>query len=307
MMLKKLASVLTLVCAMGTAALAQDPSELVFIFQKQKDPAKIQSDADKVAAFVGKEVGLPVKAVVPGDYSASVQALVSKKADFAYVSSMPFLLARRDGGATLLLAEVRKGADGVEKTNYNSIFVVPKDSKLQSVADLVKDAKQQRMVFTSPTSTSGYLMAYSRLVNEGLLKPKQDPREVFASVAFGGGYTQALEQLLAGRGDVAAVSDYVLEGPRVDTYLKPEQREKLRILDRTPGVPTHLIAARAGLSDGLKAKMKAALMKLATEQPEVLADVYGATKFAEVNEDEHVKKAIEAVEQSGVAIEGLAK
>jgi phosphonate transport system substrate-binding protein len=306
-MLKKLASVLTLVCAMGTAALAQDPSELVFIFQKQKDPAKIQSDADKVAAFVGKEVGLPVKAVVPGDYSASVQALVSKKADFAYVSSMPFLLARRDGGATLLLAEVRKGADGVEKTNYNSIFVVPKDSKLQSVADLVKDAKQQRMVFTSPTSTSGYLMAYSRLVNEGLLKPKQDPREVFASVAFGGGYTQALEQLLAGRGDVAAVSDYVLEGPRVDTYLKPEQREKLRILDRTPGVPTHLIAARAGLSDGLKAKMKAALMKLATEQPEVLADVYGATKFAEVNEDEHVKKAIEAVEQSGVAIEGLAK
>jgi phosphonate transport system substrate-binding protein len=306
-MLKRIASALLVVGAMTSAALAQDPQELVFIFQKQKDPAKVQADADKVAEFVGKEVGLPVKAVVPGDYSASVQALISKKADFAYVSSMPFLLARRDGGATLLLAEVRKGADGVEKTNYNSILVVPKDSPLKDVSDLVKKAKELRMVFTSPTSTSGYLMAYSRFVNEGLLKPRQDPREAFQSVAFGGGYTQALEQLLAGRGDVAAVSDYVLEGPRVDTYLKPEQREQLRILGRTPGVPTHLIAARAGLSDELKNKVKAALLKLAQDQPEVLADVYGATKFTEVNEDEHIAKAIEAVDHVGLAIEGLAK
>src|SRR5690606_30044433 len=84
----------------STDVRAEDPKDLVFIFQKQKDPARIQSDADKVAAYLSKEVGLPVKAVVPGDYSASVQALVGKKADFAYVSAIPFLLARRDGGAT---------------------------------------------------------------------------------------------------------------------------------------------------------------------------------------------------------------
>ena len=289
------------------AARAEDPSSLVFIFQKQKDPAKIKTDADKVAEFLAKEVGLPVTAQVPGDYSASVQALVSRKADFAYVSAMPFLLARRDGGATLLLAEQRAAADGTLGTNYTSVFVVRKDSPLRSVDDLVKNAKDLRVCFTSNTSTSGYIMAYWRFVQEGLLKPRQDPREVFKSVDFGGGYTQALEQVLNNRADVCAVSDYTMEGAKADVYLKPEQREQLRILGRTPGVPTHLICARAGLSDELKNKVKTALVKLSKDHPELLADVYGATAFVEVDENQHVDSAVKAIEAIGLPIEGLAK
>src|SRR5688572_7149776 len=131
----------TLMVTAGIAR-AEDPKELVFIFQKQKDPAKIQEDAMQVAEYLPKELGMPVKAEVPGDYAASVQALVSRKADFAYVSAMPFLLARRDGGATLLLAEKRKDvASGNEQTYYSSIFVVPADSPLQSVSDIVKNAR----------------------------------------------------------------------------------------------------------------------------------------------------------------------
>jgi phosphonate transport system substrate-binding protein len=293
--------------ALPLIARAEDPKELLFIFQKQKDPAKIQADADKVAEFISREIGMPVKAQVPGDYSASVQALVNKKADFAYVSAMPFLLARRDGNATLLLAEERLDREGVGQTFYTSIFVVKKDSPIKSVSDIIEKSKELRICFTSPTSTSGYIMPYYRFVKEGLLKPRQDVREVFKTVAFGGGYTQALEQLLNDRADVAVVSDYVLEGPKVDVYLEPEQREQLRVVDRTPGVPTHLIAARDGLSDELKAKVKAALLKIGEEQPELLADVYGASKFVEVDEDQHVAKAIEAIEYIGLPIENLAK
>lgn len=288
-------------------AWAEDPKELIFIFQKQKDPAKIRADADKLAERLSAEVGVPVKAVVPGDYSASVQALVSKKADFAYVSALPFMLARRDGKASLLLAEVRKDGQGQARTDYDSIFVVPKDSPLQSVEELLKKTKELRICFTSPTSTSGYIMPYYRFVKEGVLQKRADPKTIFQSVAFGGSYTQALEQVLAGRADVACVSDYVLEGPKVDTYLKPEQREKLRVLGRTPGVPTHLIAARDGLSDELKSKMRAALLKVSTESPELLADVYGASAFKAVDENQHVQQAIDAIDYIGLPIEGLAK
>lgn len=305
--MKSIFIVLSILLSIFTAAYAQDPAELVFIFQKQKDPTEIRAHADQVAGYLSKELGRPVKAVVPGDYSASVQALISKKADFAYVSAMPFLLARRDGEASLLLAEQRTDPAGKTRTEYDSIFVVAKDSPLQSIEDLVANAGNLRMVFTSPTSTSGYIMAYARLVQENLLKPKQEPKEVFRSVDFGGGYTQALEQVIAGRADVAAVSDYTLEGPNANVYLKPEQREKLRILARTPGVPTHLICARGGLSDDLKAKVKAALLKLSKDQPELLADVYGASSFVEVDEDRHVAKAVQAIEYIGLPIEGLAK
>lgn len=299
------ATVLGLICS--SFAHAQDPAELTFIFQKQKDPTKIQADADALARTLSEKIGIPVKAVVPGDYSASVQAIVSKKADFAYVSSLPFMLARRDGNASLLLAEVRKDAAGTERTDYSSIFVVPKDSPLQSVDDLFKKTRDLRIAFTSPTSTSGYIMPYYRFVKEGILEKRADPKTIFKSVAFGGSYTQALEQLLNGRADVACVSDYVLEGPKVDTYLKPEQREKLRILGKTDGVPTHLICARDGLSDELKKRVKEALLKISEEKPELLADVYGASSFREVDGQQHVQQAIDAIEFIGLPIEGLAK
>lgn len=302
-----LASATVLGLIFSGVARAQDPAELTFIFQKQKDPTKIQADANTLAKALSDKIGIPVKAVVPGDYSASVQAIVSKKADFAYVSSLPFMLARRDGNASLLLAEVRKDAAGTERTDYSSIFVVPKESPLQSVDELLTKTKDLRIAFTSPTSTSGYIMPYYRFVKEGILEKRADPKTIFKSVAFGGSYTQALEQLLNGRADVACVSDYVLEGPKVDTYLKPEQRDKLRILGKTDGVPTHLICARDGLSDELKKKVKEALLKISEEKPELLADVYGASSFHEVDGQQHVQQAIDAIEFIGLPIEGLAK
>jgi len=303
---RSLIALLALAVFAGVAQ-ADDPQEIVFIFQKQKDPAQIQATADKVAAWLSKEIGKPVKTVVPGDYSASVQALVSKKADFAYVSAMPFLLARRDGNATLLLAEQRTDATGTPRTEYDSIWVVRADSDINSFEDIKAKAGDLRMVFTSPTSTSGYIMAYYRMVKEGMLKPGDDPRGVFKSATFGNGYTQALEQVAAGRADVCTVSDYTMEGPRVDVYLDKEQRDKLKVVARTPGVPTHLIAARDGLSDELKQKVADALLKLSQEQPELLADVYGASAFVKVDENQHVKHAIEAIEYVNLPIEKLAR
>jgi phosphonate transport system substrate-binding protein len=296
-----------LLLALCAPTRAAAPESLVFVFQKQKDPTEIQASADALAELLRQELGIPVRVVVPGDYAASVQALVAGKADFAYVSAMPFLLARRDGGATLLLAEQRTDPAGTPRTDYDSIFVVRADSPLKSLDDLIARARETRVSFTSATSTSGFVVPCARLVREGLLSPRQDPREVFKEVSFAGGYTQALQQVIAGRADVAAVSDYTMEGPRADVYLKADERSKLRVLARTPGVPTHLICARAGLSDDLKNRVKAAVQKIAREKPALLADVYGASAFVEVDERRHVAGAVEAIEAVGIPVEGLAR
>lgn len=298
-----------LLAGMQAAPAPVAPAEFVVVFQRQKDPTKVREDADRFAASLAKELGIKVSAVVPTDYSASVQALVSKKADLAYVSAMPFLLARRDGGAQILLAEARKPASGEGdfRTVYDSVWVVPADSPLKTYDDLIARAKDTRVVFTSPTSTSGYVIPYARLVNEGHLKKGQDPRELFASVAFANGYTGALEQVAAGRADATAVSDYTMEGAKADVYLPADKRAKLRVLARTPNVPTHLLAVRGGLPDDFKLKLKAALLKLSTEHPEELSAVYGATRLVEVDEDAHIAPALNAIRQTGIPVEGLAK
>ncbi|MGP1346437.1 MAG: phosphate/phosphite/phosphonate ABC transporter substrate-binding protein [Phycisphaerales bacterium] len=293
--------------ATGPEATPADPAKLVFVFQRQKDPEQTRENADAAAAFLTERLGITVEPVVPGDYSASVQALVSEQADVAYVSSLPFLLARRDADARLLVAEVRADAQGNKRTNYDSVWVVRDDSDLQSMDDVAARASSLKVAFTSRTSTSGFVMATLRLVREGILEPAQDPSEVFDAVAFAGGYTQALEQVLAGRADLCAVSFYTVEGPTADVYTTPEQRAQLRILTRTPEVPTHLVCVRGGISEDLSERITEALLALSTERPELLANVYGATEFRRVDGDEHIASLLEAMEGVGMPVDSFVK
>ena len=281
--------------------------ELVFVFQKQKDPAQLKVAADRLATVLTRDLGKPVRVVVPVDYSASVQALVSGQADVAYLSALPFLLARRDGGAELLLAEQRVDASGKARTDYDSIFVVRADSPLRSFADLQREAARLRLVFTSPTSTSGYVFPYRRFIEAGMLPKRGDPRRAFRSVAYGGSYTQALREVVEGRADVATVSDYTLEGPRADVYLPAAERAGLRVLARTPGVPTHLVAVRRGLDAQTRTRVRDALLRLARDEPALLADVYGASTFVTTDGRKHVAAAVRAIEYTGIPIEGLAR
>lgn len=283
-----------------------DPDRLVFLFQRQRDPTQTRESAEAAAAFLSERLGIPVRAVVPGDYGASVQALVSEQADVAYVSSLPFLLARRDAGARILVAEVRADAQGFDRTEYDSVWVVRADSDLESMADVAQRASDLRVAFTSRTSTSGFVFATLRLVHEGVMQPGQDAGRVFRAVTHAGGYSQALREVLADRADLAAVSFYTVEGPTADVYTTAEERSNLRILARTPGVPTHLVCVRGGISESLAERIADALIQLSDERPDLLANVYGATRFQRVDENEHIKGAVEAMEAVGLPVDGFA-
>jgi len=296
-------------CGSGDApaekAADADPDRLVFLFQRQRDPEQTRDMAREAARFLSDHLGIPVDPIVPGDYAASVQALVSRQADAAYVSALPFLLARRDAGARLVVAEVRPDASGQPRTSYDSVWVVRDDSPLKSWDDVLARPKELRVCFTSRTSTSGFVMAMLRLVRDGAAQPGGDPSDTFRSVAYGGGYTQALREVLAGRADLCAVSFYTVEGPTADVYTTPEEREQLRVLARTPDVPTHLVCVRGGISRDLEARIRRALLALSEERPDLLENVYGATRFAEVDEDAHVLAAVEAMQAVGLPVEGF--
>jgi phosphonate transport system substrate-binding protein len=282
--------------ASGTRSGAQVPGKLVVVFQKQKDPGELQAQAEQISAFLSERIGMPVETVVPTSYGATVQALVSNRAHVAYVSSLPYILARQEAPVAMPLAEVRSG-----RTDYDSVFVVRADSEVKSLADL----RGKRMAFTSPTSTSGYLMAYSRLVDEGLLEAKEQPSEFFGQVTFAGGYDRALMAVANGQADVCAVSDYTMEGEKADLYLDEATRGKLRILSRTPGVPTHGICLRSDLPPDLQEAIVKGLLELSEERPELLADVYGAAELRRVDGEEHVAGTLKALENTGLGVAGF--
>ena len=290
-----------------SGAEAADPQRLVFLFQRQKDPEQTRENARHAAAFLTERLGIEVEAVVPGDYAASVQALVSGQADVAYVSALPFLLARRDADARLVVAEVREDASGTPRTSYDSVWVVRDDSPLKTWQDVLAQRSDLRVCFTSRTSTSGFVMAMLRLVRDGAAEPGANPATLFRSATFGGSYTQALQEVLAGRADLCAVSFYTVEGAAADTYTTAAERAQLRIIARTPEVPTHLVCVRGGISPALEARIRTALLALSDERPDLLENVYGAARFAEVDADDHVRAAVDAMQAVGLPIEGFVK
>lgn len=282
----------------GAAGRTADPERIVIAFQRQKNPAEVEKSAQEVGAYLQSKIGIPVEVKAPTTFAASVQALVSGSAQVAYLSSVPYLLAKRDAPVGILLAEERSG-----KTEYDGIFVVSRSSSIQDLAGL----KGKRMAFTSATSMSGYLAPMNQLIEQGLIEENGKPESFFGKVFYAGGYDLALRAVLSGQADVAAVSDYTMEGPTADVYLKPDERKNLRILARVPGVPSHLVAVRTNLSPELRTKIRNALLDLSREKPEALIQVYGATKLVEVDEQAHVRTAEEALRRTGVPLDGLVK
>lgn len=278
---------------------AQNPEKIIFSFQKQKSPEQLQLASDKMARFLTKEIGIPVEVLIPTSYSASVQGLISNKVHVAYMDSLPYILAKRETGVEIIAVEKRNG-----RTDYDSLFVVAKDSPIKNLNDL----KQKKMAFTSQTSTSGYLMPFSRLVADKQLSKPEELGKFFSQILYAGGYDKALQSVIRGQTDVAAFSDYVLEGKKADLYGTAEDRSKVRILARTPGVPTHLIAVKSDLSDELKKKIQAALMKVAKSDPELLSSVYGAAELVTLsNPESHVERTRQALVSTNLSVKEFVK
>jgi phosphonate transport system substrate-binding protein len=277
----------------------QDPETIVFSFQKQKNPADLKTSADAVAAYLSTEIGKKVEVLVPTTYSSTVQAFISNKLHVGYMDSLPYILAKKESEIEIIAVEKRNG-----KTDYESLIVVKKESPIKSLTDL----KGKKMAFTSQTSTSGYLMPYSRLLSDKVLSKPDDLKTFFTDSLYAGGYDKALQAVVQGQTDAAAFSDYVVEGKKADLYGSQTQRDQIRVLARTSGVPTHLVAVSSKLSKELKQKIQTALLKMSKDKPELLSSVYGAAELiVPTKPEDHVKRTRQALADTGLDVKTFVK
>lgn len=272
----------------GTAGAAAEKSDvkITFAFQPQENPEGLMPDAKKLAAFVAEQTGYEVEVFVPTSYAAVVEAMRGGNAQVAYFSGWPFLKAHHAADAQLLLVEERDG-----NPFYYSQWYVAADSKAEKLSDI----KGKKIAFTSPTSTSGFLFPYAKLIDEGVVEQGKDLNEFFENVYFAGGYEAALKSLVEGKVDAAAASDYALE-----LYLTEEEQKKVKVLTKQGPVPTHCFAVKADVPLDVQKKLKEALLELnKDENKELLKSVYGAEKLVERSHGDHMMALQEAQETVG--------
>jgi len=271
--------------------------EIVFSFQKQKNPEDLKAATENISKELSKKIQNKVSVLVPTSYGATAQGLISNKIQVAYMDSLPFILASKEADLEVLLVEKRN-----QKTSYNSVFIVGKNSEIKTL----KDLKGKRIAFSSQTSTSGYLFPFKRLLDDKIILKPYELKTFFSQIIYAGGYDKAMLAVLNGQADVAAVSDYAFEGAKSDLYINSENKEKLRVLDRTEGVPTHLVAVSKKLSPHLKQKIKDALLDFSKNTPELLSSVYGAAEFVPADY-KHTEKTLNALKTTGLNVQEFVK
>jgi phosphonate transport system substrate-binding protein len=239
-------------------AIAQDVKPLRIVFPPRSGTTDLENKAKAFADFLSKELQQPVEAIV-ADETAAVEALRANRADVAFLSSRPAL-------------------------------------KAQELA-ILSQLKGKKIAFTSPTSGSGFIFPVAELVKQELVPNRDRLDGFFGQVSYGGGYDKALQAVLRGQADVAAVSEYTLGAP----YITAAEASNLRVLYGISGVPAHGVSIDDDVPMGTRNKLIAAMLKFNQPQNnQLLKSLYNSTKLVEVGHDRHLKPIKEALQLAGM-------
>jgi len=263
---------------------AKKDDPLVLAFIPQENPEKLIGDIEIIIEYLQKEMGIAVKGYVTQDHAAAVEALRNGEADISFMGGLPYVLAHEIIGAEVILSEVYRGSP-----TYRARIFVLRDSGIEKVEDL----KGKSIAFADPISESGFIYPLEIMVEAGLLKRGDDPKEVFSNVYFAGGYQQAIQALANGLVDAAGVSQFA------DLLLTPEQLPKITWIAESKPIPSHLVCVRKGLDKERVDAFKQAMLKL--NQPEnkhLLKYVYSPDGYIEASHSDY-KSVEEKARQYG--------
>jgi phosphonate transport system substrate-binding protein len=257
--------------------------EVVVALKPDKDPDKMFSERTALAEALGAAIGRPVKFIIPLSSAVIVEGLSNGSIDLGYLSATDMVNARKINAADVLMVGEIDG-----ERHYESLWIALADKPYKSIADL----RGKPIAFASRTSTSGYLIPLLDLKNAGLISTK--PEDLFGqgNVWYGTGYMSAIERVLAGEAEAAAVSDYVFEK---DKHLTPDQKARLKVVDSQGPVPTHVLAISKRLSPDARQQLLKAVQNFSDKNP-TLRDAVFTSRLVECDADAHLLPVVNALD-----------
>jgi len=166
--------------------------ELVFATIPAENAAQVTERFSDFAAYLSREIGVPVKLRTVGDYAAVIEGQRAGQIHIAYYGPASYARARMIGVKTTpFVIDVAKG--GVK--GFHSVFYVKADSPYKSLADL----KGKNLGLVDPNSTSGNNVPRF-VMNTMNIKPEAH----FGKVVYTGSHVNAVMALNQGTVDVAA-------------------------------------------------------------------------------------------------------
>ncbi|HGI9342667.1 TPA: phosphonate ABC transporter substrate-binding protein [Pseudomonas aeruginosa] len=224
---------------------------------------------------MSQQTGYQVKAFFAPDYAGIIQGMRFDKVDIAWYGNKAAMEAvDRAHGEIFAQTVAASGAPG-----YWSLLIANKDSKIDSLEDMLANAKSLTFGNGDPNSTSGYLMPGYYV----FAKNNVDPVKAFKRTLNSSHEVNAL----AVANKQVDVATFNTEGMERLELTQPEKARQLKVIWKSPLIPGDPLVWRNNLSDEQKNKLRDFFFKYGAnaEQKKVLADLQWS-KFQPSDDDQ---------------------
>ncbi len=224
-----------------------------------------------------KKTGLTIKSFYAPDYAGVIEAMRFNKVQVAWYGNKAAMEAV-DRAQGEIFAQVMY-ADGT--FGYHALLIAHKDSPYNNLDDVLKNSKNINFSIGDPNSTSGFLVpTFYIFAKNGI-----DHRTAFKTIR-NASHGANLQAVLAKQVDVATnnTEDYgKLQSSR------PELASQVKVLWRSPLIPSDPFVWRKDLDPAVKAKLKNFVLGYAKTDPEekrILGVIYNYGGFRDSNNDQ---------------------
>lgn len=224
-----------------------------------------------------KKTGLKVNAFYAPDYAGVIEAMRFNKVQVAWYGNKAAMEAvDRSNGE--IFAQVMY-ADGTY--GYHGLIITHKDSPYKTLEDVLKNGKNINFSIGDPNSTSGFLIPTYYVFAQNNI----DHRSAFKTIR-NASHGANIQAVLARQIDVATNNT---EDMGKLEATKPELFNQIRVLWKSPLIPSDPFVWRKDLDPAVKAKLKAFILgyaKTDAQEKAILKVIYNYGGFREANNDQ---------------------
>jgi len=242
-MMKHMLLAVALAAAVG-AAKAQAPKELNFGIISTESTQNLKQDWGVLLEDMQNRIGVKVNAFFAPDYAGIIEAQRFNKVQVAWYGNKSGMEAADRANAEVFAQQLAE--DG--SIGYWSFLIVHKDSPLNSIEDVKKNAKNLTLGYGDPNSTSGFLVpGYYAMAQHGL-----DPKTSFKLMRSANHETNLIS-VASKQVDVATNNNESFEK---FARRNPEKAKEIRVIWKSPLIPSDPMMYRRDLDPELKAKIQ---------------------------------------------------
>jgi len=221
------------------ASRADWPPLIRFAAVPAEQDAQLTESYRVTTEILKAELGVDVEFFQAADYAGVIEALIADRVELAQFGPFSYVLAIARGAEATAVGVMTGAPD--EEPGYQSYLVARADN---TEINTIQDIKGKNVCLVDPASTSGYLVPFALMLDEGL-NPEED-----INIILAGGHDTSVIEVAAGTCDAGFAFDDMVDSLLIERG--EIEAGEMKIVQKSFIIAGSPMAMRTGLPASLQ-------------------------------------------------------